>query len=101
MPTVTHIAEALSLAHHTAVELSKRCEGAGLIRRTADRTDRRRVILEVTARGEKALQGLSEVHAEQLRELAPVLIQALTRIRGGAEQPTAAKSSGKEGGVEV
>ena len=41
LPTVSHIAEAMSLEHHTAVELSKRCEAAGLVRRTPDLNDRR------------------------------------------------------------
>lgn len=81
-PTISHIAEALSLQHHTTVELSKRCETAGLIRRTHDQQDRRCVVLELTPQGLKALRGLSEVHAQQLRELAPSLIQALTRISG-------------------
>jgi len=80
LPTVSQIAEAMSLEHHTAVELSKRCEAAGLVRRTPDLNDRRCVILELTAQGENALRGLSGVHAQQLRELAPSLIQALTRI---------------------
>ena len=85
LATISHVAEAMCLQHHTAVELSKRCELAGLIRRTHDLNDRRCVILELTARGQKALRGLSEVHAQQLRELAPSLIQALTRISNSNE----------------
>jgi DNA-binding MarR family transcriptional regulator len=80
LATISHISEAMCLQHHTAVELSKRCELAGLIRRTHDLNDRRCVVLELTAEGQEALRGLSEVHAQQLRELAPSLIQALTRI---------------------
>jgi DNA-binding MarR family transcriptional regulator len=79
--TISHIAEVMGLRHHTAVELSKRCELAGLVRRTPDQNDRRRVVLELTAQGEEKLRQLSEVHAQQLRQLAPGLIQALTRIR--------------------
>ena len=78
--TLSHIAGAMGLRHHTVVELSKRCELAGLIRRTHDPGDRRCVVLELTARGHRALGQLSKVHARQLRELAPSLIQALTRI---------------------
>jgi DNA-binding MarR family transcriptional regulator len=79
--TISHIADVMSLRHHTVVELSKRCELAGLVRRTHDLNDRRCVVLELTAQGQGALRQLSEVHAQQLRELAPSLIQALTRIR--------------------
>ncbi|MBB5318199.1 MarR family winged helix-turn-helix transcriptional regulator [Tunturibacter empetritectus] len=79
--TISHIAEVMGLRHHTVVELSKRCELAGLVRRTHDQNDRRYVVLELTAQGHDALRQLSEAHAQQLRELAPSLIQALTRIR--------------------
>ena len=79
--TIGYIAEVLCLRHHTAVELSKRCELAGLVRRTNDPKDRRCVLLELTAQGNRALRQLSDVHSQQLRELAPSLIQALTRIQ--------------------
>jgi DNA-binding MarR family transcriptional regulator len=79
--TISHIADVMGLRHHTIVELSKRCELAGLVRRTHDLNDRRCVVLELTVQGRGALRQLSEVHAQQLRELAPSLIQALTRIR--------------------
>jgi DNA-binding MarR family transcriptional regulator len=79
--TIGYIADVMSLRHHTVVELSKRCELAGLVRRTHDPIDRRCVVLELTAKGHRALRQLSEVHARQLRELAPSLIEALTRIR--------------------
>ncbi len=79
--TVGYVADALGLRHHTAVELSKRCEAAGLVRRTSDPGDRRCVVLELTALGHRALRQLSDVHSQQLRELAPTLIQARTRIR--------------------
>jgi DNA-binding MarR family transcriptional regulator len=79
--TVGYIAEALCLRHHTAVELSKRCELAGLLRRTQNPTDRRYVVLELTAQGNRALRRLSDVHSQQLRELAPSLIEALMRIQ--------------------
>jgi DNA-binding MarR family transcriptional regulator len=88
--TVSHIAHVLGLRHHTVVELSKRCELAGLVRRTHDLTDRRCVVLELTASGQDALAQLSEAHARQLRELAPTLIEALTRIRD-AKKTTASR----------
>jgi DNA-binding MarR family transcriptional regulator len=78
--TISYIAEVMSLRHHTVVELSKRCELAGLVRRAHDLIDRRCVVLKLTAQGDRALRQLSEVHAQQLREQAPSLIQALTRI---------------------
>ena len=98
LATVSHIAEVMSLRHHTVVELSKRCELAGLVRRTHDLNDRRCVVLKLTAQGQKALRQLSEVHARQLRELAPSLIQALTSIRSSnnfaASQSTHSSNEG-------
>jgi DNA-binding MarR family transcriptional regulator len=79
--TISHIAEVMGLRHHTVVELSKRCELAGFVQRTHGQKDRRCVVLKLTMHGLDALCLLSTVHAQQLRELAPSLIQALTRIR--------------------
>lgn len=78
--TIGYAAETMGLRHHSAVELCNRCEAAGLLRRTHDPADRRCVLLELTAQGQRALGQLSESHAQQLRALAPGLIQALTRI---------------------
>jgi DNA-binding MarR family transcriptional regulator len=80
-PTISYAAERLGLRHHTAVELSKRCEQQGLIRRTQNTHDRRYVELQVTSQGRQLLQSLSEDHAHELYELAPRLIAALTQIR--------------------
>ena len=79
--TIGYIADVMGLRHNTAVELSKRCELAGLVSRTHDPNDRRCVVLKLTTLGNRALRQLSDVHSRQLRELAPSLIQALTRIR--------------------
>jgi DNA-binding MarR family transcriptional regulator len=80
--TISYLAEVMSLRHNSVVELSKRCELAGLLRRTQDINDRRWVLLELTEKGHLALEHLAEVHGRELRELAPTLIQALRRIDG-------------------
>ena len=85
--TIGYIAEAMGLRHHTAVELSKRCEVAGLVRRTHDPHDLRCVLLALTPLGSRALRQLSDIHSQQLGELAPSLIQALTRIRNSKRKP--------------
>jgi DNA-binding MarR family transcriptional regulator len=51
------------------------------VRRVQSLDDRRCVTLELTNQGNRALRRLSEVHAQQLRELAPELIRALTAIQ--------------------
>ncbi len=80
--TVSYAAERLGLRHHTVVELSKRCEEAGLIHRNQDMNDRRRIQLQVTAKGHRLLRILSEAHARELYELAPGLIGTLSVICG-------------------
>ena len=84
--TVSYAAERLGLRHHTVVELSKRCEEAGLIHRDQDMTDRRCIQLRVTAKGHRVLRILSEDHARELYELAPRLIGALSMICGPGQQ---------------
>jgi DNA-binding MarR family transcriptional regulator len=78
--TVSYAAERLGLRHHTVVELSKRCEEAGLVNRNQDLNDRRRIQLQVTAKGQRVLRILSEAHARELNELAPGLIRTLSLI---------------------
>jgi DNA-binding MarR family transcriptional regulator len=86
--TISYAAEKLGLRHHSVVELSKRCEEEGLIHRTHNMRDQRCVLLQVTPKGQQLLQALSEDHARELYELAPRLIEALTRIRS-ANRPRA------------
>jgi DNA-binding MarR family transcriptional regulator len=79
--TVSYIAERLGLRHHSVVELSKRCEDAGLIHRRHDTSDRRRVVLQISAEGNKILRVLSDDHERELYELFPTLLKTLTQIR--------------------
>jgi DNA-binding MarR family transcriptional regulator len=90
--TVSYAAERLGLRHHSVVELSKRCEEAGLIRRAHDSSDRRRVVLLLTAEGQRVLRTLSDDHERELYELLPTLIRTLTQIRTSHKRT--AKSAG-------
>jgi DNA-binding MarR family transcriptional regulator len=86
-PTVGRVAERLQLKHHSAVELVDRCERQGLARREHDETDHRRVLVHLTDAGEELLRRLSEVHEEELTQLAPHLtaaLEAILRSRGVA-----------------
>jgi DNA-binding MarR family transcriptional regulator len=84
--TVSYAAERLGLRHHTVVELSKRCEEAGLIHRNQDSNDRRRIQLQVTAKGHRILRVLSEDHERELYEFGPKLTRALSLICGPDKQ---------------
>lgn len=85
--TVGYVAERLGLRHNTAVELSNRCEEAGLIKRKPGSDDRRRVLLEVTPKGRRLLDSLSIDHARELNELAPQLIRTVTELGAVANKP--------------
>ena len=69
--TVSYVAERLGLRHNSVVELSKRCEEVGLVRRRHDTSDRRRVVLQITAEGNKILRVLADDHERELYELVP------------------------------
>jgi DNA-binding MarR family transcriptional regulator len=85
--TVGYAAERLGLRHNTAVELSNRCEEAGLIKRKAGDDDRRRVLLELTPKGKRLLDSLSIDHALELNELGPELIRTLTELAAVSSKP--------------
>lgn len=76
-PTVGALAEQMQIEHHSAVELSRRLERNGWVRRSRSDADRREVRLRLTARGEKLLAKLSLSHRDELRTAEPKLIQAL------------------------
>ncbi len=78
--SIAYAAERLGLRHHTVVELVDRSVAEGLLLRTEDPDDRRRVILAITRKGRKILNTLSEYHAHELRELGPSLIRSLKNI---------------------
>ena len=75
--TVGVLAARLQIRHHSAVELSRRLEAHGWIRRTRSGPDRREVQLRLTPRGEKLLAMLSLSHRNELRTAEPRLVRAL------------------------
>jgi DNA-binding MarR family transcriptional regulator len=96
--TVSYAAERLGLRHHTVVELSKRCEEAGLIDRIQDLNDRRRIQLLVTEKGRRVLRLLSQDHARELFELAPGLIRSLALICDQVKNSRLVRKSATAGG---
>ncbi len=86
--TVSYAAERLGLRHNSAVELSKRCEDAGLIHRSHDTSDGRRVVLLLTTEGQQILRALSKDHERELSELLPTLVRTLAQIRSSHARST-------------
>ncbi len=83
-PRIGELAERLQLQHHSTVELANRLAKGGYIRRRRDSDDRREVLLNLTAKGEKVLRRLSLDHRQELRNAGPTLMKALARVMGSA-----------------
>jgi DNA-binding MarR family transcriptional regulator len=78
--SVGELAERLQLRHHSAVGLVDRLSRRGLVRRTRAGSDRRRVQVSLTAKGERVLEGLSTIHRDELRRLGPELSALLSDL---------------------
>jgi DNA-binding MarR family transcriptional regulator len=94
-PRIRELAERMQVQHHSAVELVNRLESGGFVRRERAQDDRREVLLELTAKGERVLGDLALHHHEELQSAAPSLVAALRRVMQGE------KSADFENGVET
>jgi DNA-binding MarR family transcriptional regulator len=88
--TIAFVAGRLGLKHNSSVELVNRSEREGLLARTEDARDKRRILLRVTRKGEDILNQLTSEHARELNVMAPNLIKALEHVRAHANLSTAA-----------
>lgn len=66
-PSISEVADALKLRHHSTVELVDRAERAGLVSRAPDPLDGRRQRLVLTDAGREKLAVLAALHREELR----------------------------------
>ncbi|MDB5646003.1 helix-turn-helix domain-containing protein [Methylobacterium sp.] len=80
-PTVGFVAEQLLIAPQTAAELVSRMVEKGLLTKTAEAQDRRRMALTLTPQAAALLQRLTTAHLEELTTLEPALARALDRMR--------------------
>jgi DNA-binding MarR family transcriptional regulator len=78
--TVGELASRLLLKHHTAVGLVNRLVQANLLRRVSDGEDRRRALLSLTPKANKALKALSAIHLAEIRRNAPQLVHLLRKL---------------------
>jgi len=82
--TVGELAGRLLLKHHTTVGLVDRLVRANLLRRTPDEEDRRRALLSLTPKANKALKALSAIHLAEIRRNAPQLADLLRKLSARA-----------------
>ena len=79
-PTIANVAARMLLKHNSAVELVDRSVEQGLLRRSGDEADHRRILLRVTPQGERILASLAAFHTRELEQSGPELVCALNRI---------------------
>ena len=77
---IGELAERLQIQHHSAVELINRMVERGLIERSRDEIDQRRVNIRLTAYGDEVLRKLSLLHHEELRTTGPALVRTLMAL---------------------
>ncbi len=82
-PTIGELARRLHVEHHSAVEMIDRLEKRRLVTRVRDDRDRRRVLIQLSGRGNSLLSTLSLLHREELRAAAPELVDALKALMSG------------------
>ena len=80
--TVGELAERLQAKHHGVVSLISRCESAGLVRRSSGRSDRRRVEVRLTPKGDGCLRQLARLHRVELLSLGKFAVPDLMSLNG-------------------
>ena len=84
--TINDLAQQLLIRHNSAVGLVDRLTAQGLLAREPSAEDGRKVYLRLTAKGDRVLEKLAEVHREELRRIGPQLEALLHEITGANEQ---------------
>ena len=79
--SIGDLARYMLVRHHTAVELVDRMVRLKIISRRTDPSDGRRVLLELTAEGERRLRRLYQIHVHELRSMGPTLTKMLKLFR--------------------
>jgi DNA-binding MarR family transcriptional regulator len=73
--TMGDMAEWLQIKHHSAVGLINRLESQDLVTRKRSKEDKRRVFIQITAKGKRILQRLAQLNKQELRRLKPQIEQ--------------------------
>lgn len=97
--TIGEMAERLQVQHHSTVELVDRMVKRGYVQRKRGPEDRREVLLQLTAKGERTLRELSAHHQEELRTAGPELLAALKKVgtKAAVKPKKAASAAGRKG----
>ena len=79
-PSIRDVAGYLLLQHHSAVGLIDRAEAAGLVTRNPDPSNRSTVRLRLTDDGARRLAALSELHLQEVPQLANAMRSLFAEI---------------------
>lgn len=77
--TPRELAERLQITHHSCVGLIDRCEMSGLVARRKNPEDGRSIFVDVTAKGMEILEGLSEIHLDEINRIGLFKEQLLNK----------------------
>ncbi|MEO6053390.1 MAG: MarR family transcriptional regulator [Chthoniobacterales bacterium] len=78
--TIGELARQLQIRHHSAVGIVNRLEKDGCLKRRTSESDRRKVQLNLTRRGDILLERLSSAHHKEMRSIGPRLVDLLQMI---------------------
>jgi DNA-binding MarR family transcriptional regulator len=78
---IRELADQMLLQHNGAVQLVDRLARIGLVSRCASKTDRRSVLVSLTAKGGTVLARLARAHRRELLRHEPLLAESLRRLR--------------------
>ena len=96
-PTIRVVAERLHIRHHSAVELIDRLAKRGLVRRARGSEDRRKVLVHLTAAGEKILARLARKRLAELRANGPALVRALNAVISSTKKAAGSRPAVRRG----
>ena len=77
---INDLARQLLIKHNSAVGLVDRLVKEGLVRRTVSATDRRKVELQLSARGRQVLAKLAATHRSELERIGPELKRLIAEV---------------------
>jgi len=78
--SINDLARQLLIKHNSAVGLVDRLVKEGLVRRTVSATDRRKVELQLSARGRQVLAKLAATHRSELERIGPELKRLIAEV---------------------
>jgi DNA-binding MarR family transcriptional regulator len=78
--TVSELAEFLQEMNHSVVGLVYRAVQSGLVKRKRASADRRVVVVQLTARGERILLQLSDLHRQEIENIGAVFPRKKTPV---------------------